>query len=108
MTEIIKPLEEQGRQKKHIKWLPNREEKFKSGSPLARKASRSFWRMLIIRSAIAFNSMVHSLYKSLQAILISFVFIHLAVEKCYFPSKMEGKIKNSSATSVIWVHTFFQ
>jgi len=34
--------------------------------PLARKASKSCWRILIMRSAIAFNSIVQSLYKSLK------------------------------------------
>lgn len=35
-------------------------------SPLARKDSNSWCRMLMIRSAIAFNSIVHSLNKSLS------------------------------------------
>lgn len=34
--------------------------------PLARKASNNCWRILMIRSAIAFNSRVHSWYKFLQ------------------------------------------
>jgi len=34
--------------------------------PRVCKASKSCWRMLIIRSAMAFNSMVHSLYIALN------------------------------------------